>query len=405
MLPALTDGDVFAADTPILLDRAQLLVTTALLAGTQRAVTVARSALSEQELAACLPLLQPIALSRATRTALKQHPKLLETLREQLEGQTERALAPPVRVERFRPRTVVTIVAALVAGYLLIGQLGSVDLATVFAAARWSWVPLVLLASAATYVAAAVSLIGFVRETLSFPRTLLVQLAASFAGFVTPPSVGGLAVNVRYLRTSGLPTSGAATSVALSQVVNAVVHAVLLIVFTAATGSASHPNLPIPSWVFIAVGGLAAIVGVLLAVPATRHWITARALPPLREALPRLLDLVSTPTKFVQAVGGTVLLNVCYVAALYFSVRAFAGTLAVTAVAVVYLVGAAVASVAPTPGGLGAVEVALSTGLTAAGMPGAAAVSAVLLYRIGTYWLPVPAGWLSMRALQQMHAL
>ena len=104
--------------------------------------------------------------------------------------------------------------------------------------------------------------VGFVREKLSLPRTLLVQLAASFAGFVTPPSVGGLAVNVRYLRKSGLPTSGAATSVALSQVVNAVVHAVLLIVFTAATGSASHPNLPIPSWVFIAVGGLAAIVAV-----------------------------------------------------------------------------------------------------------------------------------------------
>src|SRR3954451_20315316 len=224
VLPILTDGDIFAADTRILLDRAQLLVTTALLAGAERAVAVARSALTEEDLAACLPLLQPIALSRTTRAALTEHLGVLEALRDEVERQTARELPPPVRVERFRPRTVVTLVAALVAGYLLIGQLGSVDLATVFSAASWGWAPLVLVASAATYVAAAVSLSGFVRERLSCPRPVLAQLAASFAGFVTPPSVGGLAVNVRYLRTSGVPTSGAATSVALSQVVNAVLH-------------------------------------------------------------------------------------------------------------------------------------------------------------------------------------
>jgi uncharacterized membrane protein YbhN (UPF0104 family) len=405
VLPILTDGDVFAADTRILLDRAQVLITTALLAGAERAVGVARSLLSEQELAACLPLLQPVALSRATRAALKKHPGVLKGLRDQVELQTARELPPPARVERFRPRTLITIVAALVAGYLLVGQLGSVDLATVFSAARWGWVPLVLVASAATYVAAAVSLSGFVMEKLSFLRTLLAQLAGSFAGFITPPSVGGMAINVRYLRMSGLPSSGAATSVAVSQVVNAVLHAVLLIVFTAATGAASHPNLPIPSWVFIAVGGLAVLVGVLLAVPASRRWVLARTLPPIREALPRLLDLVSNPMKLTEALGGSLLLNAGYIAALWFSVRAFAGDPTLTAVAVVYLAGAAVASVAPTPGGLGAVEVALSTGLTAAGMPGASAVSAVLLFRIATYWLPVPAGWLAMHALQRRRAL
>ena len=186
VLPILTDGDVFAADTRILLDRAQLLITTALLAGPERAVAVARSSLSEQELAACLPLLQPIALSRATRIALKQHGEVLKGLRDQVELQTARELPPPARIERFRPRTLVTIVAALVAGYLLIGQLGSVDLATVFSAAQWSWVPLVLFASAATYVAAAVSLSGFVLEKLSFVRTLLAQLAGIVRRFRHP---------------------------------------------------------------------------------------------------------------------------------------------------------------------------------------------------------------------------
>jgi len=65
------------------------------------------------------------------------------------------------------------------------------------------------------------------------------------------------------------------------------------------------------------------------------------------------------------------------------------------------LAGAAVASAAPTPGGLGAVEVALSTGLTAAGMSGTAAISAVLLFRLATFWLPVPAGWVALHFLQR----
>jgi uncharacterized membrane protein YbhN (UPF0104 family) len=405
VLPILSDGEVFATDVRILLDRSQLLVTTAVLIGPERAAEVARSVINERELGACLPLLQPIALSRPTRAAVKKQKGLLDALRDQVQLQTSDDLPPPVRVERFRPRTVITIVAAIVAGYILIGQLGSVDLATVFSSAQWAWVPLVLLASALTYIAAAISLSGFVREKLSFARTLLAQVAASFAGFITPPSVGGLAVNLRYLRASGLPMSGAATSVAVSQVVNAVVHALLLALFAAATGAGSHPNLPIPSWVFIAFGGLAGIVAILLAIPAPRRWVLARTVPIVKEAMPRLVNLLSSPVKLAEAVGGTLLLNAAYVAALWFSVRAFSGDVDLVPVAVVYLASAAVAAVAPTPGGLGAVEVTLSTGLTAAGMPGAAAVSAVLLFRIGTYWLPVPVGWLAMHALERKHAL
>ena len=134
----------------------------------------------------------------------------------------------------------------LVAGYLIVGQLSSVDLVTVLSSARWRWVPLVLAASAASYPAAALSLTAYVRERLSFARTTLVQLAASFAGFVTPPSVGGLAVNIRYLRKARVSIAGAATSVGLSQVVNGVSHVVLLIAFAAATGASAHHSLPIP---------------------------------------------------------------------------------------------------------------------------------------------------------------
>ena len=60
----------------------------------------------------------------------------------------------------------------------------------------------------------------------------------------------------------------------------------------------------------------------------------------------------------------------------------------------------ALAAAAPTPGGLGAIEAALVAGLTGVGMQPGPAVSAVLLYRLATYWLPVLPGWLCWRSLQ-----
>ena len=58
-----------------------------------------------------------------------------------------------------------------------------------------------------------------------------------------------------------------------------------------------------------------------------------------------------------------------------------------------------------TPGGLGAVEAALTAGLTAAGVPGAAAASAVLLFRLLTFWLPIPFGWGALKYLERQQAL
>jgi uncharacterized membrane protein YbhN (UPF0104 family) len=405
LLPILETGTAFATDLRLSLDRAQLLTTTAQLIGAADAVRIARDELGDAALGATLPVLQPVALGRETRRWLTRHRALLDEIRSQIQGLTHAVAVEPFRLERVRPRTVITLVALIVAAWLLIGQLGTLDLASVLRAADWRWLPLVLAASAATYFAAALSLMGFVREKLSYLRTLTVQLAGSFTSFVTPPAVGGFAVNVRFLQKSGLSTTAAATSVGVSQVVNALLHILLLLGFAAATGTQADHRLPIPSWAFIALGGIAVLLLLAVAVPRARHWLLGKVLPPVREATPRLLELATNPGKLIEAIGGTLLLNFCYITALWCAMRAFNGDVNFVGVAVVYLAGGAIGSLAPTPGGLGAVEAALSTGLAAAGMPGAAAVSAVLLYRLATFWLPVPLGWGAMHLLQRRNAI
>ena len=405
LLPIPIDGAAFARPLRISLERAQLLATCAQLVGAERAVRSARTVLDPEQLAAALAVLQPVALPRQTRRAFEAGPGLLDALRGEIQGQIDREVPELTRVERVRPRTIVSVVALIVAGYLIAGQFGSVNLLSVLASAQWRWVPLVLLASVATYPAAALCLVGFVRERLSFPRVVLVQMAAEFVGFVTPPSVGGIAVNIQFLRKAKLTTTAAATSVGASQLVNAASHAVLLAAFAAATGTSSRSDLPIPGWMFAALGTAVTLVLSALAVPRARRALAARVLPPVREALPRLLNLLTDPVKLTEALLGSLLLNASYMAALWFAVIAFHGSMGFAAVGIVYLAGAAIGSLAPTPGGLGAIEIAFSTGLAAAGMPSAAAVSAVLLYRLATFWLPVPVGWAAMRWLQRHDAL
>jgi uncharacterized protein (TIRG00374 family) len=85
--------------------------------------------------------------------------------------------------------------------------------------------------------------------------------------------------------------------------------------------------------------------------------------------------------------------------ALWASVEAFGGSATFVTVTVVTMVGGTLASAAPTPGGVGAVEAALIGGLAAFGVPAAVGVPSVLLYRVLTCWLPVFAGWPIMRWL------
>ena len=198
-------GDVAATDLQIRLDLAQLLAEMALLVGPDRAAGLAATMTGPDELVAVAGLLQPIVLSRSTRTAVRHHKDVLPELRKQLLAGTGDDEVPAVRLERVRPRTVVTLIAGLAAGYLLLGQLARVSLVATLRSADWRWTLPALALSALTYVGAAWSLSGYVPERLRFAPLALAQLAGSFVTLVTPAAVGGVALNIRYLQRRKIP--------------------------------------------------------------------------------------------------------------------------------------------------------------------------------------------------------
>ena len=401
-------GEVAASDLQIRLDAAQLLTTTALLVGTDRALDAALTAVGPDQVARALPMLQPIALSGHTRAELRHHKGLLTDLREAALKRLPQAEIEPIQVERVRARTLLTIVGGAVALYIVLTQLGSVNPVRIISSASLEWALIALGFSVLTFGAAALSLMGFVPQRLKFVDTVLAQVAGSFVKLVAPPAVGGVALNVRFVQRSGVDPALAVASVGVWQVFAFVFHVALLLLSGFITGSqaSSDASELVPSrTVLFVVVAVVLLLAAAFAVPQARRLLRDRVQPILTRIIPRLLDMLQTPRKLALGVGGNLLLTIAFVLCLYASIRAFGGSLSIASIAVVYLAGSALGSAAPTPGGLGAVEAALSAGLTAAGLPGSTAVSSVLLFRLVTFWLPVLPGWLCFSALQRRGAI
>jgi undecaprenyl-diphosphatase len=397
-------SELGATQRQIALDIAELLASLAVITGADRAVAGAAAVIGPDEVAAAVPLLQPLALSSGTRRAISRHDGLLGRTRAAaaaVGGRDGRELA---RIQRVRPRTLLAIAAAAGAFYFLLPKLAQVGSSwRAIQSANWAWLPLVIALSAATYLASAVALMGAVVPRIRFWPTVLAQAASSFVNRVSPANVGGMALNARYLQRSGVDTSAGVAAVGVNSLAGAVVHLLLIVIFFTWSGSGLGTafKLPSSSKLLAIVAVIAAVAGIVLVTRPGRRFASGKLVPGLRAAGASLARVAQNPGKMTMLFGGSALITLAYIGAFAASVEAFGAGPGIAVIGAVYLGGAALAAAAPTPGGLGALEAALVAGLTGVGMAAGPAVSAVLLYRLATYWLPVAPGWLSWRLLQR----
>jgi glycosyltransferase 2 family protein len=382
------------------LDLAQALATLAPAVGTPGAISALREGYGTVDDRAVAAVLQPAALAPWGWQAMRASQACLNELRSELLGPG--ASVPTARLERFRWRTVAGAIALTVAAYLLIGQISGADIPGTLSKANPGWFAVAILGSAVTYLAAAENLAAFVPKHLSIVRGFCVQLSTAFVGVAMPPTVGHVAVNARYLHRQGVDDDTVAAAVTMSQVVNIVTTVLLLIIFALLTGSGlSRFKIAPGTDVLIGVGVIAAVIIILVAVPQTRARLTEIVWPRLRSVGPRLVDALSHPLRLATSTGASLLLSAAYLVAFLASLRAVGADPAILPAAVVYLAGNAVGSAAPTPGGIGGVEAVLAAGLTAIGIPAREAIPAVLLFRVATFWLPIPVGWVAYLVLRR----
>jgi glycosyltransferase 2 family protein len=397
-----------ASDRDLALDRAQVLVDTALRVGAAEAVAVAVATLGPKAVVAAVPYLQPLALPAATRRSLRGQREVLDALQEAVRSATGVEPAPLARLERVRPRTAVSILALAGGFYFLLPQLADVgETAEAATKANWWWLVPIFAGSAATFFAAALSLLGSVPQPIPYLATVRMQVASAFVGRIAPANTGTLAVGVRFLQRSGVDTAAAGTAVGLNALVGFGVHLSLTAAFVAWAGTRG-PGFSLPDasiWLLvIAIGGAASglVVGL---VPALRR----RVLPPLvgylRTAGSSLADVVTDPWRVLALLGGALGITFAFILTLMAAVAAFGGGVSFAEIGAAYLIAAAIGSATPTPGGLGAIEAALVAALSGYGMADSAAVSSVLTFRLATYWVPMIPGWITFQQMQRREEL
>jgi undecaprenyl-diphosphatase len=330
---------------------------------------------------------------------------LLARTRSQATAASGQAPQELVRVERVRPRTLLAIAAATAAFYIVLPELAHVGSSwRALESAHWIWLPLVIAFSALTYLGSAIGLLGGVTVRLPFWATVLCQGASSFVNRVSPSNVGGMALNVRFLQKSGVEPSAGTAAVGVNALAGLTVHAALLVFFFAWAGRGVGRafKLPSSSTLLVILAVVAAVIGIVMATRQGRRFAARKLLPSLRSSLASLRRVARSPAKMALLFGGSALVTLAYVGGLVASVEAFGGGASIAKIGAVYMAAAAIAAASPTPGGTGAIEAALAAGLTGIGISSGAAVAAVLVYRLATYWLPVVPGWLSLRLLQRM---
>ena len=391
-----------ATDAQLQSDVAQLLVTTTDLYDAKSSVGAAIGVFGKDAILTASRRLSKSGVPSRIRDSLTDAGAVISAAREEVMRQTGAGQIQAEQITRFTRGQIIQLVLLGALVYVAYPFISTVP--TFFSelrTANWWWALLGLAVSALTYVGAATALWACADGLVRFKNLIIMQVANTFAATTTPAGVGGLALSTRFLHKAGLGTVRATAAVALQQTVQVITHLALLILFSFAAGASADLSHFVPSaTVLYLIAGLAlGLVGAFLFVPRLRLWLGTAVRPRLKEVIGDLAELAREPKRLALIVLGCAGTTLGAALALWASVEAFGGHTSFVTVTVVTMVGGTLASAAPTPGGVGAVEAALIGGLAAFGLPAAIAVPSVLLYRVLTCWLPVFIGWPIMRWL------
>jgi uncharacterized membrane protein YbhN (UPF0104 family)/tRNA A-37 threonylcarbamoyl transferase component Bud32 len=389
-------------------DEAQALVTSVLVAGTDRGLAVARDVLGAAGLGAVLPYLQAPAMPRTLRPQIRQARLDLDDLRQRA---GELAGAPPVELQRLRRVTwgsllqtgmLLLAFAALLSGFAGL-DLG--DLAGELREANWGWVGLAALLVQVPRLAQAASTLGAAPRPLPLGPVYALQLAISYVNLAIPSAAARIAVNVRFFQRQGVP-AGSAVAVGAVDGFSGFVVQILLLGSLLLFSSASL-DLDLDPSTAGRLGRLLALLVVVvavlaLAVLAVRPWRRAlvdKATELLTDAWVVLRGLRSG-RRLALLFGGNLAAEVLFAASLGGFARAFGYDLGLGDLLVINVSVALLAGVMPVPGGIGVTEGALTFGLAAAGLPESTAFAVAITYRLAAFYLPPIWGWFAFRWLQ-----
>jgi uncharacterized membrane protein YbhN (UPF0104 family) len=392
----------------LLVDRAQLHATLAALVGVDRAVAAASAALGPDGLAALLPYLQPAGFGPGLSRALDDADVDVDDLRDATAA-TAGAEAPAlVRLRRVTWSTLVQVGLLALAVSAVVGGLSGLDygdLADAVQEASWGWIVAGFVLAQTPRFTQALSTLGSVPVRIPYLPVYAMQLATGYLNLALPSNLARMAINIRFFQRHGVPPATAVTAGAIDSFVSTVMQALLLVALLLFSESSLDFGLETPSGppvtALLVVAALAVgAVGALALVRRVRGAIVERVRrwwPDVKATLRSL----RAGNKLGLLLGGSLATELLFAVALGVFANAFGYDVSLANLLLINISVSLLATFVPVPGGIGVTEFGLTVGLTAAGMTEEAALAAVVLYRISTFYLPPVWGFFAMRWLQR----
>jgi uncharacterized protein (TIRG00374 family) len=413
------DGDtatIGGLDTAVLassaearaVDRAELLVTTALLVGPDRALDAAVRNVDPHVLAETLPFVQLPALPVHARREAKKPKHFVDDLRTGLQVRLDVDAVQLAELERISVAKAVSWVGfAVLAFFLLTLASNWSEIVDAMSGIDWVWVAPIVIVTLLGTVGGAMSLSGSVTRPIALGEATTVMFGQSFLNRFTPMNAGGMAMRIRYLQKGGTDGTVATAAIGLTSAASGVVQVVFFVFFVVVASADPTGGLAVRSsgldlsivTVFAVAVVIAAIV--LAVSPKLRNAVLGFARSTFTKVRTDFGELARRPTKLSLLFGGQALAKLSTILAFVWSCRAFDVDLAFVELGALYMVANTVASAVPTPGGVGAIEAALVFMLTSAQVDDPTAWAVVVLFRLINYWFPTIPGYLALKVSER----
>ena len=424
--PALADfadANLNAGERDLLIEDVQLLVTTAVLVGVDRALDAAERVGGRDGILALIPYLQPAALGRLTRTRVRDADWTIKDLQKLA---IERLDVPAPSLQQLRRVTLKSVaVVALIAvmAYVLIGMFAGVDFASVVDALSSAnlWILLLALVLSPTIqMALAFSTIGSTMVKLAYVPVLMLQYAIQFIALCLPATAARLALEVRFFQRFGIQPTPAVTMGMIDSFSGFVVQISLIVLILVSglpgfttkvlgggdSSSSTSDDSGRSTIAVVAVFVLVALIVTLL-VPSLRRRVLGN-IPRIRgkvaeqrEKAGDALSVVRNPRKVTTMVLGNFGAQVIQAIILGITLAAFGESAALSQLILINTAVSLFNGLMPVPGGMGVAEAGYTAGLQAIGIPAPIAMGTAIAYRLVTFYLPPLWGSVAMRWMRR----
>ena len=399
------NGDCASNAANMALDKVQLLALLCASIGVERSIAAARDIWGDATLIDIAPFVQKAAVPAATRAMPGWDKHLLGALRDRLKTLLSEDADEPletVTLSRFSLRSFIALTLTIVAIAVIFTQLRPDAMIQAIRNANPWWALLCMLFSMVAWMGTGLTLAAFMdKDKRHIFGIFCSQAASGFTAVSMPAGVGPAFVNLQFLRKSGYKNTSATAIMSAVVVSQALTTVALLLGIGIFSGRNTLSGMVPTNTLIIAIAIVALVISLAMIIPPVRKKIITTYLPIVRSYARQLVEMLTKPKEFGIAIAGAIILNLAIGMGFWAALLAFGYRTNPIETMFIFILANTLGSAVPTPGGLGAIEAALTFAFSSVGVPAAVALSATLLYRICFYWLRIPLGALAMQWLNR----